>query len=85
MNRYRKCEYGNRLGNTLLGLGLDGLVEKGGNIFLAEPLRRADHHHTILNAQRVEVIDHHMIWLRKQSWLTRKWRILIQDHLGNLI
>ena len=85
MNQYRKCEYGNGLGNALLGLGLDGLVEKSGNVFLAEPLRRADHHHAILDAQSIEVIDHHVIWLRKQSWLTRKWSILVQDHLGNWI
>ena len=69
MNQYMKFEYGNGLGNCLHGLGLDWLVEEGGDIFLAEPLRRADHHHAVLDAQSVEVVDHHMIWLWKQSWL----------------
>ena len=38
MENIEKCEYGNGLGNILLGLGLDWLVEEGGDIFLAEPL-----------------------------------------------
>lgn len=49
---------------------LDGFVEECRYIFLTIAMRSTQDHDAILNGQSVQMIQHHMIWLRQESGFT---------------
>ena len=59
----------------------DGLVEQSGHIFLAVAVGGGEDHHTVLDRESVEVIEHHVIRLRQHVWIALHGRVLVQDHL----
>lgn len=58
-----------------------GLVEEGGDVLFLVPMGRTEHHHSILDRECIEVVQHDVVGLRKQRWITRDARVLVQDDL----
>lgn len=42
----------------------DGFVKETSNVLLSESVCSAKHHYAVLNAERIEMIKHDMIWFR---------------------
>lgn len=57
------------------------LVEEGGDILFLVPVCCTEHHHSILDGECIEVVQHDVVGLRKQCWVTRDARVLVQDDL----
>lgn len=45
---------------------LNWFVQECGNVFFSIPMRCAEHHHTVLDGQRIQVVQHHMIGFGQQ-------------------
>lgn len=61
-----------------------GLVQQRGDILFLVPVGRAEDHHSILDRECVEVVQHDVVGLREQSWITRNPRVLVQDDLEQM-
>lgn len=46
------------------------LVEEGGDILFLVPVCCTEHHHSILDGECIEVVQHDVVGLRKQCWVT---------------
>ena len=46
---------------------LDGLVKESGDVLFAVSVRGAQHHHAVPDAQRVQVVQHHVVRLGQQA------------------
>lgn len=43
----------------------NGLIQQRGDILLLVAVGRTENHHTVLNGQRIEMVQHDMVGLRK--------------------
>lgn len=62
---------------------IDRPIEQSGYELLAIPMRTAEHHHSVLDRQRVQMVQHHMVRLRKQRRLAAHVRV-VEDHLQQM-
>ena len=58
------------------GRPLDRFVQQGRHVLLPIPLSGGQNHDAVLDGQRVQVVDHHMVRLGQQGRLTGKRGVL---------
>lgn len=63
------------------GIPSDGLVEQSSDILLLVAMGCAKDHHTVLNGQRIEMVQHDVIGLGEQGWVTRNISVLVKNNL----
>lgn len=54
-----------------------GLVQQGGDVLFLVAVRCAKHHHSILDGERVEVVQHDVVGLRQQGRITGNAGVLV--------
>lgn len=54
---------------------LNRLVQQRGHVLLAIAMRGAEHHDAVLDRQRIQMVQHHMVRFRQQSWLALQRQI----------
>lgn len=59
----------------------DGLVQQSGDILLLVAMRCTKNHDAVLNGQCIEMVQHNMVGLREQSWVTRNISVLVKNNL----
>lgn len=63
------------------GIPSDGLVQQSSDILLLVAMGCTKDHHTVLNGQCVQMVQHNVIGLGEQGWVTRNISVLVKNNL----